>query len=796
MRKIAYTFLLLLLPFISFAQSGYKLAGTAKDAEGKPVAFATVSLWIAGQATAYKATNANENGEYSFEQIAQGTYNLKAEMVGYTTQEKQVVFDAQTLPTTVQNIALPNANNQLKEVVMEGQKEFIETTPDAVIIRPDANPATQGGTATDVLQQTPNVQVDANGNITMRGGRPNVMVNGRMSGMGDMRRGGGGGNPLDQINAEDIESISISTNPSARFDAEGGGGLIDVRLKRDRQLGTHGMLSIGGGVPRGRMMSNFRINHRTKKTNVFIGYGGRIDNRLGDGETERKTLNLDQSLRQMLDQNSVSANHGFNHNIRFGGDYYFTDKTSLGFEGSYGIRDGRNDETTTSNFINNFTTNAIDSLTRQLNKSTSMSNNLDYSLIFHHEFKKPKQELNITFSQVFGQDDSNNDLNIQHLFTDFTSTQNPTLRRTDNGNANMITNFQADYATPHGKKGVFEVGTKITMRDLNTDSYVENFEAGLNDWLKDIRISNTFAFNESVQAGYLAYRNSLNKWDYSVGLRGENVIMTGKVVAVENSDFRKDFFNLFPTARIAYNINKDQFIKLAFARRISRPNFGDLNPFVDISNPLNYRQGNPAINPEFMYNFELGYNRIWDKFTFSPAIFYRLRTNVVQRINVLDAETGISTSMPENIGQGNNYGVELTGSGRFTKWWDLNVSYTFFQNDIIADQVGRGVNSSINSSNIRINNIFTFWNNARLSFNTFYNSATAIAQGTVLPVFGMGMGFQKPLDSKRKASIGVNVRDMFYTMRFGSETQGINFAQNSYIRRDTRVVMANFRYRF
>jgi len=791
MKSIIYLFLCAFLPTMGIAQSNYTLTGTTHDAEGKPVPFATVSLWVTGQPNPYKATAANENGLYSIDGIAQGTYRLKSELMGYTVQEIQLVFDARTLPSTVQNFTLQTDATQLKEVVIEAKKEFIEVTPDAVIIRPDANPTTQGGTATDVLQQVPSVQIDANGNITMRGGRPNVMVNGRSSGFGDMRRGGGGGSPLDQINAEDIESISVSNNPSARFDAEGGGGMIDIRLKRDRNLGTHGSIGGGIGTPKLRIMSNFRVNHRAKKWNVFTGYGARVNNQLGTGKTERTTFNpIGRNVLQFLEQNQSTENKGYNHNIRGGADYYFSDKTTIGIEGTYGYRSGNVDDNLNSDFMN--ASNALTNMTQQHNYTTNTSKTLEYNAVFRHEFKKLKQELTASFSQVFASDNTNNELKINYLQPDYAISR-VTQRQTSNGNKNNSTIFQIDYSTPHGKKGVFETGAKITMRDLNTNAIVDSLNANI--WVKDPRISNTFAFSENVQASYLAYRNSLGKWDYSTGLRLENVIMNGSVVSVENTNFRKEFLNLFPTARISYNINQDQYIKLSFSRRISRPNFGDLNPFVDISNPLNYRSGNPNINPEYNNNFEIGYTRTWDKFMFSPAVFYRLRTNIVQRITTLDTQTGITTSMPENIGTGNTYGVELTGSAKFTNWWDLNVNYSFFQNDIIASQAGRGINSSVNSWTTRINNNFTFWNNTRLTMNLFYNSPTAVAQGTILPVFGMGMGVQKPVWNK-KGSIGVNVRDIFYTMRFGSETNAANFIQTSSIRRATRVVMVNFRYRF
>jgi outer membrane receptor protein involved in Fe transport len=799
MRFVAILILMAWTTLTAIAQNNYPTANPGKisgkvmdEATGKPVEFATVVLKKSGETQMYKGGNTDLNGDFMFDNIPLGAYQLEVAFVGYKAKTiPNIALSAQAPQVVMSQLSLSGDEKILNEVVIQGQKEFIQTTPDAIIIKPEANVTQAGSTATDVLQNVPSVQVDQNGNISMRGGRPNILINGRSSGFGDMRRGGGmmGFNPLDQINAEDIESISISNNPSARFDAEGGGGLIDIKLKRDRQLGTHGQVNLGYGAPRNRVNGNLRINHRTKNMNMFLSYGARFDKRKNLSETDRTTYDaLGESITQLLDQEQNGINRNQNHNIRIGGDYYFTEKTTLQAEASYSTRFGKSEDFLESLFFDENGDLAV--TTNQKTNNEQKSNNFEYNLTFRHEFKKAKQNITASFVQVFSDDDGESLLAVESTET----TQNRS-RLSESDNQNINTNFQLDYAHPIGSKGLLETGYKLSLRDLNTDSDFENKTGDV--WERDDLLSNEFEFQEQVHAGYIAYKNSLGKWDYSVGIRAEQVMMEGNVFSTQPTvGFEKDFLNFFPTARIAYNVDDTQFLKISYNKRISRPNFGDLNPFRDITNPLNIRTGNPDLNPEFNHNFELGYSKVWEKYTFSPTVFYRHQTDVVQRITtLLDDDSSITISKPENIGLARNYGIELMGTAQWTKWWDMNTSFSMAQNEIEATEEGRGIDSRVSTWNARFNSNFTFWENSRLSVNAFYNSPRAIAQGTIRPIYAFGIGFQKPILNK-KGSIGFNVRDIFYTMRFGSETRGANFIQTTNTRRDTRMVMVNFRYRF
>jgi iron complex outermembrane recepter protein len=513
-----------------------------------------------------------------------------------------------------------------------------------------------------------------------------------------------------------------------------------------------------------------------------------LDKRRVSTETERTSLLEEEGggfYESLLDQNMKGVNRNQNHNIRLGSDYYFTEKTILSAEVSGSLRRGDNDETLKTLIQNG---QSDSRLTEQRTLSDQLSNNLEYNLSFKHEFKKPKQEISAVFLQNYSQDNGEANLTIESSDVGLERQRN-----SKNDNRNVNTNFQLDYAHPIGKKGMFETGYKLSVRDLNTDSDFENFV--LDRWIYDGILSNEFEYQEQVHAGYVAYKNSLGKWDYSLGIRAEQVQMEGEVQSLQTNDgFSKDFLNFFPSVRLAYNLDETQFIKISYNKRISRPNFNDLNPFVDISNPLNLRAGNPDINPELSHTFELGYNKTWEKYTLSPTLFYRHQSNVVQRIIGL-VNDSVSLSRPENVGFLRNYGIELSASARFTKNWDVNASYTFAQNEVVADESNAGVSSSVNNWNARFNSNLVIVSDLRFSVMAFYNSARAIAQGTFLPVYMMGLGLQKPI-LKKKGSIGLNVRDLFYSMRFGTETKGENFEQKSSTRRDTRVVMANFRYRF
>jgi outer membrane receptor protein involved in Fe transport len=775
-----------------------KISGKIVDKEKKE-GFIGVSVVVKHlrDSSFIKGTVTNEKGEYVIEGLKAGRYELSTDFIGY---KKEIITNIPVTPKNteakVQNIELVEDSKVLNEVVVEEKKEFIQATADGIVVNPANNPTQQSGTAADVLRDVPSVRVDESGNVTLRGGRPNILINGRQSnfGGGGGRGGwGGGGGGLDQIAADDVESIEINTNPSSKFDADGVSGLINVRLKRDRQPGTHGNVNLAVGN-RERVFGGFRLNHRTTKWNTSFGYNARFDNRLSENITERNTF----SLNQQMNQNHDFKNHSENHNFRAGVEFNPNSKNTLNFDAIIGVRGTWNDGALiTRNFQNSNFLNG----NKQDNNSANAGLSYDFTLAYKGDLKNKGQEISASVSTSLGFGDDRQSLSKRIFLGDGTSISDLSRfsQNTLNNTRNNITTIQFDYTHPFGEgKGVLETGYKAIIRNLKTNFELDSLNKNLSIWQRDLIRSNDFAYNESVHAAYISYKNKWKKWDYTAGLRFEQVWLDGTTVSAnQNIAYTKQYFNIFPTARIAYNFTPGEFLKLSYSKRIDRPNFNDLNPFIDVSNPLNLRQGNPNLNPELIHVLELGYNKFWDKVSITPNIFYRRRTNLVQRIITLDPSGIVAMSTPFNIGSSDAYGIDFVGSYEPIKWFSVNGGFSGFQTTINpSENQSATINSTVTTWNTRLNLNFTLWKQLRLQIGGMYNAPTAIAQGENIGFYSFNAGLQMPLSKDKKWSIGLMARDIFYTMKFGSITYGENFSQSAIVLRDTRMIMLRVNYRF
>lgn len=793
----------LIILFFSFflSQSGLlaqvngSISGKVLDKDKKPVEFANIALVRAGDSTAVKGGISDANGDFKIVNVPFGKYELQFFFVGYQRKIlKDVTVTAQSPFVKLDNVELAEDARQLSEIVIEQKQEFIQTNSEGITIKPDANLTQVGGTATDVLRNAPSVNVDANGNITLRGASPNILINGRNSGMagGGMMRGmgrfGGQGGGLDQILAEDIESIEISNNPGARFDAEGMGGLINIRLKRDRQLGTHAAFNAGMGN-RLRYNTSIRVNHREKKWNIFGSYNLRRDKRLGSNELDRTTY-LPTGL-EYLDQDGSQVRRSFSQNFRMGYDYYFSDKEQISLEAGYGFRSNRSDEITQSLFLNENLT--LTEKQVRNNDETGNGHNFEGSVLYKKELAKPKQEVSLSWNSSVFTDYEKSDLLDE--FSDGNGLplpETPDPQRTINYSKNAIHTFQADYAHPLSKNAILETGYKGVFRSLNNNFDFDRLSSFSGQWENDDVQSNDFLYEENVHAAYVQYRSKWNKLDYSAGIRVEQVWLKG--ISNVDTRFNKDYFNIFPSARLAYNFKETESLKLSYTRRINRPNFFDLNPFRDISNPLAIRTGNPDLNPELLHSLEFSYNRFWEKIVIIPSLFYRRKNSAIQRVVTID-DQGIALFRPQNIGFSETYGFEMITTVDIKKWWNINLSYSYFNTNVDGGNQGSDeLNSSATSWNTKLISSFTLPKDFKIQVNSGYYSPVAQAQGTNIARYSTDIAISKSILNK-KGNLVLNFSDIFYTLRFGGNTFGSNFEQTTAIQRDTRMVMLNFRYR-
>ncbi len=797
--QIIFCFLFSISAFAQFSEG--KITGKILE-KGKntPLEGVEVSITSATDTTTIlKGNVTNAEGEFVLEKLPQGRFILTAKFVGYRNYVLKNLFLGEKMPEfKISKMEMEEQSGEVGAVVIEVKREYMQITAEGIIITPENNPTQSGGTATDVLRDAPNVQVDANGNISLRGGRPNILINGRQSGFGGMGgRGGGrgGDNGLDQISAEDIESVEINTNPSSKFDADGVGGMINIRLKRDRKPGTHFNGSVGIGN-RERFNANFRANKRTTKWNTYFGFGTRMDNRLANDNTDRFTFSNNTYFNQARDFKI----HSENYNIRAGVEYNPTEKSSFNFETILSSRQSWNDGALNTKLWGD---NIVTASTRQDNNSVNNGNSLDLSLAFKQDFEKKKQSFSASISTSIANGDQTQNLANFNMANDGSQLNTISKQNNQNDTWNALTTLQVDYAHPlGGEKGLLEVGYKGIMRNLKTGFGLDRFNLNTQIFETDNLLSNNFKYDENVHASYVAYKNSIGKFDYSAGLRFEQVWYDGSTTTKNNAvtAFNRDYFNIFPTARIAYNMKEGEFVKLSYSKRIDRPSFDDLNPFVDYSNPLNLRKGNQNLKPELIHIFEVGHNKSWATFGLTTNIFYRYRENLVQRITqYAENSTLITINSPDNIGSSNAVGLEVISMYDPVKWFGLNASFSAFQTNIDAGNntglQNANINSQVQSWTARANANFTFWKNSRAQVGFNYNSPTAVAQGENLGFYMVMVGFSKPIMKDNRGNIGLNVRDLFYSMRFGSTTNTSTFSQTSTVLRDTRQIFLTFRYR-
>jgi outer membrane receptor protein involved in Fe transport len=777
-------FILFFCPLSQFlsAQNEGKIQGKILDSNS-PIEFVNVLLFKQSDSIKIvKSTISDSTGNFQLDALAFGNYKLKIQMIGYLSKILNVSIDETKTQINLGNIPLSIDAKFLKTVEISAKKAIVQRTPQGLIINASATLTQEGGTVTDLLRNTPTVVVDAEGAITLRGKTPAIMINGRNSSLSN----------TDQIPASSIESIEIINNPSAKYDADAEAGIINIKLKKSQQDGTNGAVSIGTGYgAKVRFNSSVLLNHKVGKWNIGLAYDNRIAPRVRMSEGDRVSFNIPSQY--FLTQRRNDERIERNHNLRLNFDYALDSKNSLNLE-LIGNNVGEDNDETLKNLIE---TQARLFTNKYSRRSLEIKKEKGFETAFEYKKKFDDNRKNITFktSSSFNDEKENTDITNQTLTENNTLQGNPFLQRTHFYLNTNVTNIQLDYALPIAQKGTLEMGVKTILRFLESDFLSENKVN--NDYVKNVPTSDFFTFKEQIQAGYLQYNAFTGEKDkqilkYAFGLRGEQIWNNG--VGVVSTGFKNSYFNLFPTANIAYFLKQNEFIKLSYARRINRPRLGQLNPFTDITDSLTQRSGNPKLLPELVHSFELGYNKDWDKASFSTIAFYRYAQNVIQNFTILRPD-GVLFSQPLNFGSSTTYGLENILSATLTKAWDFNLSASFFQQKIDGNNINSDLVNDVFSWNGKFINNFSVWKGGKLQVIGIYNAPIATPQGKRIEIYNVDMGFQQKI-LKDKGRFGIIATDIFNTQKNGFLVNDPNFTFSRIFKVDTRAVLLTFAYTF
>ena len=790
MRKVInLAILITLVSFTSSAQNTGNITGTVKDDEGKALQSATVSLLKAQDSSLVKVAVSDKVGKYEFVSIKEGKYLLSYTSVGFEKKFSNL-FDLSGATIEMPATALVAAAKGLSGVTVQSKKPFIETKLDKTIVNVEASPTNAGSTALDVLEKSPGISVNSDGAISLRG-KSGVIV--MMDGKPTYLSATDLANMLKNMPASALDQIEIMTNPSAKYDASGNSGVINIKTKKGRAPGFNG--SIMAGITTGiyniegntyiipKSQNSFQFNYKTGKLNFFGNYNPNY-------MEGRNTMMFDRKFIDNGNYEGYSAQttkflfKGFNQTLKLGMDWDISKKDVIGVVLSGFAFDGNPTPTTVSDIFdanNNLQSRLVSYTDNDLSFKNFTSN-----INWRHKFDSAGQEISADVDYVRYDNMAEMMLTTDKYNSARQFTGQSFLKGSLPADINIYS-FKTDYSKPI-KNGRFEAGAKVSyVKNDNLVDYKTFFD---NKWYDDAR-SNHFIYEETVNAAYVNMNKQFKKWTVQGGLRVENTISKGNQIT-QNSTFKKNYTELFPTAFVSYALDKNNSLTVNYGRRITRPNYQDLNPFIYFLDTLTYRQGNIYLVPQFANKYELSY-AYQSKYIVSAS--YSETDDVISQImrqNTAERKTFLT---PDNVATFKNIGVSITAPVKFAKWWNANFFTNVYNNHFIGVIEAAKIDIDYTSFMVNITNTFTLGKGMTAELSGFYRHKDVNQLSIVEPLYQMSIGAQKQI-IKGKGTIRLNVRDPFAWQRFEGINKYNNIDMRFSNRPDVRQVSATFSYRF
>lgn len=759
---------------------------------GQPVEFATVSVFQQADSSLVTGGITGQNGVFYIPAKA-GTYYVYMQFMGFEDVYVSDINIGRDNPVyNAGNVQMQENETLLDEVVVQAERTQMEMTLDKKVFNIGKDLSNLGGSATDILDNLPSVQVDVEGNVSLRGSENvRILIDGKPSGMVGLSSN----DALRQLNSNLVESVEVITNPSARYDAEGLAGIINIVLKKDKKKGINGSFQANTGIPDnhgGSVNLNFRRNWINFFTNVGINY--RRYN--GRGASDQTFFETTEKLNPVLqtDRDRTHDRGGLSYSTRFGSDIYLNDFNTLTLAFLYRFSDENNE--TRLIYDDFYPQSGADSISFRNDDETEGDENIEYSLNYTRQFKRKGQKLTFDIQYQNNNETEGSDL-VETIGIDRQSQRPILIQRSANDEIEERYMLQADYSHPFGKDGNFEVGTRYTDRLVGNDYVVtERNDAGV--FVIDPSFSNEFEYEEDVMAVYSIVSNKINKISWQLGLRFEQT----RLVTFQKTDNNRNvqnYGNLFPSAFLTYQFTKTQALQLSYSRRISRPRGRMLNPFTSISDSRNFWLGNPSLQPEFTDSYEAGYLLNTGKGSIYTGVYYRYTEGGVQRLRNTDEE-GVTFTRPYNVSTEQAYGIEVNVSRDFTKWYRVSGNVNFYRSMVPSGSVV--FNEEILSFDgavattltTRVSNNFKFNNLFDAQVNVNYRAPRNTVQGRTFSITSVDIGMSRDV-LKDKGTLAFNIRDLFNSRMYRSEISNERSEQYSEFQWRTTTATLSFTYR-
>ena len=800
MNKYLTTILLAFSAVAAFAQGQVK--GKVSDkASNTALSYVNIRVSEQGQEKVMKGAMTDENGHFNITGLAYGNYTLTVSLLGYKTVMRNFTLSESHPSVSYANIFIAEDAKTLKEVTVTGQRSSMKLEVDRKTFNVEQDIASAGGSATDVLENIPSVEVDNDGNISLRGNSSvEVWINGKSSGLTSDNRG----DILRQLPSESIERIEVIDNPSAKFSAEGSAGIINIILKKDRKAGYYGSVQVGGDTSGGARASA-NINYNSAKFDAYANVG--YHHRVNKGQSE--------SYQEFLKSNDFMSSNGYNNQkgngifSRAGITWHATGKDDFSLNGMMMLGNGKNNSSTPYHYgiagIPGYTRTML----RQTNGESDMRM-LYGEFNYKHTFSARHT---LHFTVGLNSWKMNNE-NIYQDSTEFFLPPAPTAysyqKRPMKTNSRKW-EVKLDYENALTEKLKLQAGYQGSFSHENSpqESFVD-----LNHWdgremEEDVNFYNRFLYDTDIHALYTTATYNFGKFGIMAGLRGEYWhVNTESYNWQQNIDaslrekpFDKDYFQLFPSIFMSYQLTPTQQLQLNYTRRLRRPWGGQLNSFKNTQDASMISFGNPELTPEFSNSFSLNYLKQWTEHSLLVSAYYRPTSDVIQRINYQNHTDGLMYQTSMNVTRSTSTGLELTLKDKFFRILDLTTSANFYYyrlNGFAFDVDGQTISGRANQNftwNARMMASIMLPYDLSVQLTGNYRSRQTITQGYRKASYGLDFGARKTFFNK-KLTLSVNCRDVLDSRKFRNYTSSDTFKRHQLFRRGNRKVAVTLSWNF
>ncbi len=785
----------LLCALTAFGKDSRNVTGAVSDEKGEALSFANVFLYRSADSSLYKAGAADLEGKFMIEDVEDNKYYLKVSAVGYADFfTPAFVINAQNMNVAFSSIVLKESANVLQAVQVTAKKPFIEQQIDKMVVNVENSISGSGSTALEVLEKVPGVIVDRqNDQIRIRNkSGVVVMIDGKINYMSSEALS----QYLNNMPSDQIQSIEVITNPSSKYDAAGNSGIINIRLKKNKSHGTNGTLSLSGGtglLPNStsdlyRGSSNLSLNHRNKKWNLF-GNANVGRNRFYSDNTILRTTTFENRVSE-FDQYSQRAGGGMFYSVRAGADYFLNDKTTVGIQGDYNLWNGSMKSDGRTNIKEIAGGEIVESYLLPGSDRTMDNQNFSANMNLRHKFNNEGKEL--SFDADYSGFRSGAAQNFLNTFYSIANTPDSTTQQRMDQPTNIdIYSAKLDFVIPAKNKMKYEFGAKSSYVTTDNDFTFENFEGGI--WVNDIGKTNHFTYTEMVNALYINSGYQWKKWAVQGGLRLEHTFSDGHSITSDERN-KRNYLNLFPTLFVNQTINDRNSIRYSYSKRIDRPNYQQLNPFLFFLDPYTYEIGNPFLQPQFTDSYELTYTL---KSTYSLSLAYSDTRDMIFQVLEQNDETRSTFQTNRNLRGMNNYSMNLSVPVNPAKWWSMQNNFSLYYNHYKDNDVsGAALSAGRVAYNFYTGNTFTLKKNWAGELSMWYNSPGlfGIIEMT-RPQYAVNGGIQKSFLEKR-ARLKLSVSDVFLTSFFAARINYSNMDLSLNNRFNARRVALTFTYSF